>query len=221
VTKGDVAPAFTSGGQRVVNAGQVLAPYASKQKEIGAKYDGGNLGGGVAFFTTGQPLAYIQNQTYGTYGEQRNQGLEFSVYGEPMKGLRLLGGLTLLDAEQRRTLGGATDGARPSACRRRSSTRRRMGRAGRARPGAQRAPDAHLEAIRQRGQHAACPRGIASTSARATWSTSATAALLTLRGRIDNLFNKSYWASAGGFPGSNYLVQGAPRTFVVSGTIDF
>jgi iron complex outermembrane receptor protein len=45
--------------------------------------------------------------------------------------------------------------------------------------------------------------------------------LLTLRARIDNLLNKSYWASAGGYPGSNYLVQGAPRTLVVSGTIDF
>ena len=45
--------------------------------------------------------------------------------------------------------------------------------------------------------------------------------VLTLRARIDNLFNKSYWASAGGFPGSNYLVLGAPRTPVVSGTIDF
>jgi iron complex outermembrane receptor protein len=45
--------------------------------------------------------------------------------------------------------------------------------------------------------------------------------MLTLRARIDNLFNKSYWASAGGYPGTNYLVQGAPRTLVVSGTIDF
>jgi iron complex outermembrane receptor protein len=44
---------------------------------------------------------------------------------------------------------------------------------------------------------------------------------LTLRARIDNLFNKSYWASVGGTQGSNYLVLGAPRTFAVSGTIDF
>lgn len=45
--------------------------------------------------------------------------------------------------------------------------------------------------------------------------------VLTLRGRIDNLFNKAYWASAGGYPGAGYLVQGAPRTFVLNGTIDF
>jgi iron complex outermembrane receptor protein len=45
--------------------------------------------------------------------------------------------------------------------------------------------------------------------------------LLTLRARIDNVFNKSYWASAGGYPGSNYLVMGAPRTFVLNASVDF
>ena len=45
--------------------------------------------------------------------------------------------------------------------------------------------------------------------------------LLTLRARVDNLFNKAYWASAGGFPGSNYLVMGAPRTFVLNASVDF
>ena len=45
--------------------------------------------------------------------------------------------------------------------------------------------------------------------------------VLTLRARIDNLFNKAYWASVGGTQGSNYLMMGQPRTFAVSGTIDF
>ena len=44
---------------------------------------------------------------------------------------------------------------------------------------------------------------------------------LTLRARIDNVTDKNYWASAGGYPGFGYLVQGAPRTVVVSATIDF
>jgi iron complex outermembrane receptor protein len=44
---------------------------------------------------------------------------------------------------------------------------------------------------------------------------------LTLRARIDNVANRGYWASAGGYPGSGYLVLGAPRTVAVSGTIDF
>ena len=38
--------------------------------------------------------------------------------------------------------------------------------------------------------------------------------LLTLRARVDNLFNKSYWASAGGYPGFGYLTGLDPRLSV-------
>src|SRR3546814_19847930 len=38
-----------------LNAGEVFAPYVSKQKEIGLKYDGGNIGGSLAYFTTDNP----------------------------------------------------------------------------------------------------------------------------------------------------------------------
>ena len=44
---------------------------------------------------------------------------------------------------------------------------------------------------------------------------------LTLRARIDNAFDRDYWASAGGYPGQGYLVLAAPRTFVLSGTLEF
>jgi len=108
--KGDVAPAATSSGLPVLNAGQIFAPFNSKQKEVGVKFENGSLGATAAFFSTTQPLAFVQNQVYGTYGEQRNQGLELTVFGEPVRGLRVLGGLTLLDAEQVRTAGGLTDG---------------------------------------------------------------------------------------------------------------
>jgi len=45
--------------------------------------------------------------------------------------------------------------------------------------------------------------------------------LLTLRARIDNLFDKGYWSSVGGYPGANYLVQSMPRTFSLSASVDF
>ena len=35
--------------------------------------------------------------------------------------------------------------------------------------------------------------------------------LLTWRARVDNLANRKYWASAGGYPDQGYLVIGAPR----------
>jgi len=44
---------------------------------------------------------------------------------------------------------------------------------------------------------------------------------VTLRARVDNAFDRNYWASAGGSSGSGYLVLGSPRTFTVSGTLEF
>jgi iron complex outermembrane recepter protein len=44
---------------------------------------------------------------------------------------------------------------------------------------------------------------------------------LTLRARVDNVTDKNYWASAGGYPGAGYLVLAAPRSVVVSATVGF
>ena len=44
---------------------------------------------------------------------------------------------------------------------------------------------------------------------------------LTLRARVDNVANRNDWASVGGYPGSGYLVLGAPRTLGVSASVDF
>ena len=45
--------------------------------------------------------------------------------------------------------------------------------------------------------------------------------LLTLRARIDNVANRDYWASVGGWPGAGYLVLGNPRTFSLTASVDF
>ena len=44
---------------------------------------------------------------------------------------------------------------------------------------------------------------------------------VTLRARVDNLFDRKYWASSGGYPNSGYLVVGGPRTFSLSASVDF
>ena len=44
---------------------------------------------------------------------------------------------------------------------------------------------------------------------------------VTFRARIDNAFDRNYWASAGGYPGAGYLGFGAPRTVSVSASVDF
>lgn len=45
--------------------------------------------------------------------------------------------------------------------------------------------------------------------------------MLTLRANVLNVANKNYWASAGGYPGSSYLVLGAPRTFMLSASLEY
>lgn len=44
---------------------------------------------------------------------------------------------------------------------------------------------------------------------------------LTLRARLDNVTDEAYWASTGGFPRANYLIQGEPRTLSIRLSADF
>jgi iron complex outermembrane receptor protein len=219
---GETAPTRTSSGLPVTNAGTVFAPYRSKQKEIGVKYDGGSLGGSLSAFSTTQPQYFVQNGTFGANGEQRNQGLELNLFGEPVKGLRVLGGLTWLDAEQRRTANGATDGKTAIGV---AKTQLNIG-------GEWDVPGVRGLALNARVIHTTKQyANAANTQVLPAWTRVdagvrylmdiGNGRALTLRARIDNLFDKSYWASTGGYPGSNYLVLGAPRTFSVSGTVDF
>ncbi|HAT32167.1 MAG TPA: hypothetical protein DCW29_15320 [Janthinobacterium sp.] len=97
-------------GTNIDNIGQAFAPYVSRQKEIGVKYDGGAFGASAALFRTTPPSASVRERHFGVFGEQRNQGLELTVFGAPARGLRALGGLTLLDATQRVSADGLKQG---------------------------------------------------------------------------------------------------------------
>ena len=222
LARGEVAPLQTSSGAPVLNAGQVFTPYRSKQKEIGAKWEQDSWGASAALFTSDRPISFIQNQVFGQYGTQRNQGLELSVYGQPVKGLRLLGGVTFLDAKQRRTEGGLTDGKQFIGVPKQQLSL-----------GADwDVPGVSGLALNGRLSYTGSQFADAANTMKVdSWTRVDLGArylvplsnnrLLTLRGRIDNLFGKNYWASVGGFPGSNYLVQAAPRSVVLSATMDF
>lgn len=209
------------GNTELTNEGMPLAPYVSRQKEVGIKVDGGKLGGSVALFTTGQPQAYILGDTFGTFGEQRNRGVELSVFGLPTKGLRLLGGATLLDTKQRDTLGGATDGLEAIGV---PEIQVNLG-ADWDVPGV---PGLSLNAralytstqFADIGNTQKVPAW-SRLDIGASWATRLMDLDVTLRARIDNVTDRNYWASAGGYPNYGYLVAGAPRTLAVSATVDF
>jgi iron complex outermembrane receptor protein len=211
----------TASGTDIVNIGQVFAPYKSRQKEIGVKYDMGKFGMSAALFTTGQPSAYIVNRVFGVFGEERHRGLELSVFGTPMRGVRLLGGLTLLDTDQLTTAGGVNQGKDvigvPKTQLNLGSEWDVPGVAGlnlNARvlyTGTQYADGANTQ---QLPSWTRLDLGVNYAMRLAEHD-------ITWRARVDNVTDKNYWASAGGYPGYGYLVAGAPRTLVVSGTVNF
>ncbi|PEQ15014.1 TonB-dependent receptor domain-containing protein, partial [Piscirickettsia salmonis] len=85
---------------------------------VGVKYDFGRFSGTVSLFQIEKPsgLAVANGDGTSTYQvgmEQRNRGVELNVFGEAARGLRLLGGVTFLDAELTRTSNPATRGNQP------------------------------------------------------------------------------------------------------------
>lgn len=103
----------------LVNPGQVFPPNESTQYEVGGKFALGELRASLALYQTEQPSAFATPvdpanptgpQIYGLNGEQQNRGIEFSIDGEPVAGLRIIAGLSLNEAELRRTAGGTSDG---------------------------------------------------------------------------------------------------------------
>jgi iron complex outermembrane receptor protein len=91
----------------------VFAPFKTKQHEVGVKADFGSVMATLAAFRITKPSGQLNGAVYSVDSEQRNQGLELTVAGEPLKGVRVLGGVTLLDAALIRTSNPSTLGNRP------------------------------------------------------------------------------------------------------------
>ena len=105
LSQGETAPSTAN------NPGETLAPYETRQYEVGVKYDGGDFGASLAAFQIEKPNAFVDTtNTFRADGEQRNRGVEVNVFGEPFDGLRVLGGISYLIPELNKTAGGINDG---------------------------------------------------------------------------------------------------------------
>ncbi|SFS71727.1 TonB-dependent receptor [Brevundimonas viscosa] len=217
---GQTAPAV-SGGVPVDNAGEVLDPFRGEQAEVGAKYDGGAFGTSISLFRLTLPSAFVENNVFAANGEQENRGLELSLFGEPVEGLRLLGGVTLLDAELTRTAGGTGDGNAPIGA-----------------PELQgnlnvewdipAVPGLTLEgrAVHTGPQFVNAANTVELESwtrfdAGVRYAFEAGGRSVTVRARVENLADEDQWVAVGGYPGANYLTLGAPRSVSVSISADF
>lgn len=217
---GDVAPS-QSGGEPVDNAGEVLDPFRSEQFEAGLKLDMGKIGGAVSAYSTQKPSAIITENVFSSDGEQRNRGVEVSVFGLPHPDVKMLGGLTLVQAEQTNTQGGLNEGKDVVGVPELQANINVEWNVA-AVPGL--TLDARGIYTSEQYADAANTYEVDSShrmdiGARYTMMLGSTD--LTLQARLENVFDNNYWASVGGFPGANYLVLSEPRTAKVTASFSF
>ena len=216
LAQGDTSTSTTTG------ISTTLEPYVSKQKELGLKLDAGRIGGTLALFSTAKPRGVVTaSGGFAAEGEDRHQGLETNVFGEVMPGLKLLGGFTWLDAQQRSTGIAATEGKRVIGVPR---TMLNLGTEWRV-PGVDGlSVDARVintGSVYANAANTISVPGWTRLDVGARYSVEVMGHGLTLRARVDNVANRDYWASSGGYPGSGYLVLGTPRTLTVSASLEY
>ncbi|WPL81736.1 TonB-dependent receptor [Bordetella hinzii] len=221
LTAGDTAPA-NANGLPVVNAGAMLRPYVSKQKEVGIKVERDGIGAGLAYFSTDKPRAYVNaQQEFTESGKDRHQGIELTWYGQVAPSVRVLGGMTWLDAKQRSTGSAATDGKRVIGV---PDYQANLGVEWDI-PGVDGLTvDGRLvytgSSYVDSANTLKVP-GWTRLDAGLRYSTEIGGHSVIWRARIENIANRDYWASVGGYPGNGYLVQGAPRTFTFTASMAF
>lgn len=103
---GDLAPGTAA------NAGVGLAPYRSKEVEVGVKAALAGLDLAAAAFRIERPFANVSpvDNVFRISGNQVNTGLEFTAVGSLADRLTVYGGVTLLNARLKNTGVAATDG---------------------------------------------------------------------------------------------------------------
>ncbi|MGF0237165.1 TonB-dependent siderophore receptor [Rhodococcus sp. IEGM1300] len=218
LSQGKIAPSTS------VNEDEIFAPFISRQIEAGAKYDAGAFAVTAAVFRIKQP-AYETNATtrvFGPNGKRQNDGVEVSVFGEPLKGFRLLGGVMYIDSELSHTTNGTFDGNRAPATPKYNVN---LG--------------AEWDVPTVRGL-TLTTRGIYSSSqyldqsnnkeidawerfdVGARYAFKVDETNVTLGANVENVADKRYWSSAGASDDSEPgLTLSTPRTYLLSATVDF
>ncbi|WLH53828.1 TonB-dependent receptor [Pseudomonas tolaasii] len=222
LASGPTAPT-TFGGAVVSNANQTFAPARSKQTEAGVKVDMGTYGATLGVYRIEQPTqGYSQlnaggGATFVFQGEQVNKGVELNVFGEPVSGLRLLGGATIIHTEVNGTQNGANDGNRAIGV---PSFQLNAGVDWDV-PGLQ-GVSVNGRMLRTGGQYADAANNLSLPAwnrfdVGARYNFKVEQRDVTLGATVENVGNTRYWESALG----GYLTQGDPRVAKLSATVDF
>ncbi len=204
-------------GPGYANTGAVLAPYKSKQYEAGVKVDWGAITTTAAVFQLSKPNSIRTASNELAYdGEQRNRGLELSVYGELLPGLRGMASASFLNPELTHTAVASEQGNDAAGVPDRTFS-------------------AGLDwdtpwvpglALNGRVIHTSGSYLTNANTLRfdgwtrfdigARYETAVAGNTLVLRANVENLFDKNYWLTTG-----TYVAVGAPRTVLLSASMDF
>ncbi|CAM4023300.1 TonB-dependent receptor [Bordetella tumulicola] len=215
LTRGGTAPATAA------NAGEVFAPYKSKQYEAGVKVDWGSVLTTASVFQIDRPSAITDPTTnvYSYDGEQRNRGLELSAVGEITPGLRVMASATFFDAKLQHTAGGVNDGKRAPGVPKRTYN---LG------------VDWDLPwvpgmSVNARAIYtASMPYDANNSLTLPSWTrydigaryrTKVMGKQVTFRANVENLFNENYWLSSSAL--LTVATAAAPRTVLLSAEIEF
>ncbi|MGZ9738000.1 TonB-dependent siderophore receptor [Pseudomonas sp. GNP012] len=218
LSQGKIAPSTS------VNEDEIFPPFISRQVEVGAKYDAGAFAITTAVFRIKQP-AYETNATtrvFGPNGKRENKGVEVNVFGEPLKGFRLLGGVMYIDSELTDTTNGTFDGNRAPATPEYNVS---LG-------GEWDVPNVQGLTLTSRGIYSSSQYLDQSNNKEidawtridvgARYAFKVEEKNITLRANIENVADKRYWSSAGASDDSEPgLTLATPRTYLLSATVDF
>lgn len=210
----------TTVGPTYANAGESLQPSQTTQKEVGIKVDFGAISTTFAAFDITEPALIATNNVLGYDGEQRNRGLEFNVFGELTPTLRLLGGVALIDGRLEKTADGTNDGHKAQGV---PDTSVNMGAewdtpirgltvTGRA----VYTSAVYIDAV----NHFSIPDWTRyDAGARYTFDNPWNGKPTTIRFNVENLLDTNYYASS--YSSDGIITVGAPRTYLVSTTVNF
>lgn len=198
-----------------LNAGEIFAPFVTKQLEGGVKVDFGRITAALGAFQIAQPNGIITpaTNTFGINGEQRNRGLEFNIFGEATPRIRILGGAAYTDSVLTKTAGGLNQGKNGAGV---PAFQLNLG-------GEWDTPFAQGFTLTAKMIHTSTQfLDNANTQKIPHWTRFdigaryAVAKAMMIRANIENVFNKNYWSAA-----SPLLELSTPRTFLLSATYNF
>ncbi|SFM13331.1 TonB-dependent receptor [Pelosinus propionicus] len=198
------------------NANEVLAPYKTKQQEVGVKWDKGNFANTLAFFQIKMPSYMTTDNIYSYDGEQKNRGIEWNTFGSIAKNLRILGGIAYTHGELVRSRTTANNGNIPFGV-----PKWTMNAGVEWDTPWNKDLTLSLLGVYTSSQYINNANTIKIPSwvrydVGVRYKTTVNNVPVTYRASVENVFDKNYWA--GCFSNENYVTLGGPRTFKLSAT---